>query len=184
MLRPEQSHGRMEPTGMIHTASLHVRLKGDHSVSTSCAECVAYNFFLNSCLLQYHGGWPPTLQLKMIWLVHSGYMAEAEGVSSVQLEGRSCLPVPGHLLPPVLSVKSCWNVWLSGHPWSERGDASRTVSAPLPGRVVAAPGLEPSTTRGFHHRSSGWRPPIIRSPERWLRPPLSPPTSWPLGLPH
>ena len=129
LLQPEQSHGRMEPTGMIHTASLHMRLKRDHSVSTSCAECVAYNFFFfNSCLLQCHGSWPPTLQLKTVWLVHSGYMAEAGEVSSVQLEGWSCLP--GHLLPPVLSVKSCWNVWLSGHPRSERGDASRGRLSP------------------------------------------------------
>lgn len=62
-----------------------------------------HTFLKNSCLLQYHRGWPPTLQLKTVWLVVSGHLAEAGEVSSVQLEGRSCLPVPGRLLSRVLS---------------------------------------------------------------------------------
>ena len=44
LLRPEQSHTRMEPTGMKYTASLHLQLNRDYSVSTSGAEHVAYVF--------------------------------------------------------------------------------------------------------------------------------------------
>lgn len=103
LLRPEWSHMEMEPSGMIYTASLHLQLNRNYSVSTSGAEHVCIHFLKNSWLLQYHRGWSPTLQLKMVWQVLSGHLAEAGEVSSVQLEGRSCLPVPGCLLSHVLT---------------------------------------------------------------------------------
>ena len=77
LLQPERSHTKMEPTGKMYTASLHLQLNSSYSVSTSSAEHVRIHFLKNSCLLQYHRGWPPTLQLKMVWQVLSGHLAEA-----------------------------------------------------------------------------------------------------------